>query len=64
MHRRRYEKLSQYVHVSIAADEARTVKLTKVRPFIDLCQLNFAAVYSSIRKAVDGAVSESDGHIG
>ena len=32
MHRRRYEKLIQYVHVSIAANADRTDKLTKVHP--------------------------------
>ena len=65
MPRRRYEKLSQYVHVSIAADADRTDKLTKVRPFIDLCQQKFAAVYSSSRDvAVDEAMIEFDGRIG
>ena len=60
MPRRRYEKLSQYVHVSVAADADRTDTLTKVRPFI-----NFAADYSSSRDvAVDEAMIEFDGRIG
>ena len=65
MHRRRYEKLSQYVHVSIAANPDRMDKLTKVRLFIDLCQQNFPVVYSSSRDvAVDEAMIEFDGRIG
>ena len=41
MPRRRYEKLCQFMHCSIAADEDRADKLTKVRPLITLCQQNF-----------------------
>ena len=65
MHRRHYEKLSQYVHVSIAANPDRMDKLTKVHSFIDLCQQNFPVVYSSSRDvAVDEAMIEFDGRIG
>ena len=65
MPRRRYEKLSQYVHVSINANADRMDKLTKVHPFIELCQQNYAAVYSSSRDmAVDEVMIEFDGRIG
>ena len=65
MPRRHYENLSQYVHVSIAANPDRMDKLTRVRLFIDLCQQNFPVVYSSSRDvAVDEAMVEFDDRIG
>ena len=38
MSRTRYEKLSQYMHCSVAANEVAGDKLAKVRPIITLCE--------------------------
>ena len=41
MSRRRYEKLVEYFHCSMPAEETADDKLTKVRPLITLCMENF-----------------------
>ena len=48
MARRRYEKLGQYFHCSLAGEEMTCDKLAKVRPLIDLCDRNFKGCLSSI----------------
>ena len=45
MSRKRYEKLSQYFHCSIAAEEDPQDKLAKVRPLITLCERNFGHLF-------------------
>ena len=61
MPRRRYEKLCQFVHCSLAAEEDRTDKLTKVRPLITLYQENFRRTWQDL--AVDEAMIEFDGRL-
>ena len=46
MRRRRYEKLCQFMHCSIAADEEQA---SKVRPLIRLCQQNLRACSLTMR---------------
>ena len=41
MAHRRYEKLGQYFHCSVAGEEMAGDKLAKVRPLIDVCNRNF-----------------------
>ena len=64
MPRRRYEKLCQFMHCSIAADEDRADKLTKVRPLITLCQQNFRACFAPSKNlSVDEAMIQFDGRL-
>lgn len=64
MPRRRYEKLCQFMHCSIAADEDRADKLTKVRPLITLCQRNFNACFAPSKDlSVDEAMVQFDGRL-
>ena len=64
MPRRRYEKLCQLVHCSLAAEEDQTDTLSKVRPLITLCQENFRRCYAPGRDlAVDEAMIEFDGRL-
>ena len=64
MPRRRYEKLCQFVHCSLAAEEDQTDKLSKVRPLITLCQDIFRRCYAPGRDlAVDEAMIEFDGRL-
>ena len=46
MSRRRYEKLVEYFHCSMPAEETADDKLTKVRPFITLCTENFKRCFA------------------
>ena len=48
MSRRRYEKLVQYFHCSLAADEEADDKLAKVWPLITVCTKNFHRCLANI----------------
>ena len=64
MSRKRYEKLSQYFHCSIAAEEDPQDKLAKVRPLITLCERNFGHLFGPSKNlSVDEAMIHYDGHL-
>ena len=64
MTRKRFEKLSQYIHCSIAADEDAGDKLAKVRPLITLCETNFRLCFGpSQNLSVDEAMIQFDGRL-
>ena len=58
---KRFEKLSQYIHCSTAADEDAGNKLAKVRPLITLCETNFRLCFCpSQNLSVDEAMIQFD----
>lgn len=60
--RNRYEKLAQYHHCALTADEDATDRLTKVRPLIVLCQQNFERAFGHSRDlSVDEAMVAFNG---
>ena len=64
MPRQRYEKLVQYFHCSLPAEEDATDKLTKVRPLITVCERNFHdALVPSRDLSVDEAMIRFDGRL-
>ena len=64
MSRTRYEKLSQYMHCSVAANEVAGDKLAKVRPIITLCEQSFARCFvPSQNISVDEAMIRFDGRL-
>ena len=64
MSRWRYEKLCQYFHCSLAAEEEATDKLAKVRPLITVCETNFANCFAPVRDlSVDEAMIRFDGRL-
>ena len=64
MSRTRYEKLSQYMHCSVAANEVAGDKLAKVRPIITLCEQSFARCFvPSQNVSVDEAMIRFDRRI-
>ena len=64
MPRTRYEKLSQYMHCSVAANEVAGDKLAKVRPIITLCEQSFARCFNpSQNLSVDEAMIRFDGRL-
>ena len=61
MSRTRYEKLSQYMHCSMAANEVAGDKLAKVRPIITICEQSFARCFvPSENISVDEAMIRFD----
>ena len=52
MPRTRYEKLSQYMHCYVAANEVAGDKLAKVRPIITLCGQSFARCFVPSQRVV------------
>ena len=64
MSRWRYEKLCQYFHCSLAAEEEATDKLAKVRPLITVCETNFANCFAPVHDlSVDEAMIRFDGRL-
>ncbi|KAI0210525.1 hypothetical protein LSAT2_004722, partial [Lamellibrachia satsuma] len=64
MPRKRYEKLSQYFHCSITAEEDPQDKLAKVRPMITLCEANFGHWFGPLKNlSVDEAMIRFDGRL-
>ena len=64
MSRHRYEKISQYLHVTKPGEEDPTDKLTKVRPLITLCQQQFRRCFHpSCDLSVDEAMIRFDGRL-
>ena len=62
MSRRRYEKLVEYFHCSIATEENAGDKLAKVRPLITLCDGKFVECFAPSRDlSVDEAMIRFDG---
>ena len=62
--RTRYEKLCQYLHCSVPANEDRNDKLAKVRPLITLCEQNFGQCYQPSRDvSIDAAMVQFDGRL-
>ena len=60
----RYEKLCQYLHCSILANEQAGDKLAKVRPLITLCETNFRQCFiPSQNLSVDEAMIQFDGRL-
>ena len=64
MNRLRHEKLSQYLHCSIAANEDAGDKLAKVRLLITLCETNFRHCFGpSQNLSVDEAMIQYDSRL-
>ena len=62
--RTRYEKLCQYLHCSVPANEDKNYKLTKVSPLITLCEQNFGQCYQPSRDvSIDEAMVQFDGRL-
>ena len=60
----RFEKLCQYHHCALLADEDRADRLTKVRPLIALCQQKFALAFNPPRDLlVDVAMIAFNGRL-
>ena len=64
MSRRRYEKLVQYIHCTLPADEAADDKLTKVRMLLTVCTENFHRCFAPCQDlSVDEAMIRFDGRL-
>ena len=62
--RQRYEKLCQYLHCSILANEQAGDTLAKVRPLINLCETNFCQCFVPLQNlAIDEAMIQFDGRL-